>query len=454
MEQFLGLPPIASEHGAAVDHLIVLLHWLMLILFIGWTSFFLYALVRFRKGSHPVANYLGTKSKIVIYLALAIAVFEVVLDVAYSVPVWDKRIEEFPAEKDATVVRVIAEQFAWNIHYPGPDGIFGKTSVDLIDSDNPLGLDRNDPAAKDDIMTINQMNIPVNKPVIVRLSSKDVIHSFNLPYMRLKQDAIPGMMIPLWFQPTKTTAEIQQTLAHKVQLKPFVEKTKSVSIPSEQTVSINGSAMDEFVLTQDAMDNTGTTILSAGDLLNDENVKRLTESQITSVKAREIALLDKFLSTQELKDKEGNAVLMKGEMMTEEAVTRAMKTGATQLSVRPSSKLDTYIAMEEYKDNSGNLILEKNGFVDDAIIDKLVEAGIYEIIIAPSTPTEIACAQLCGLGYYRMRGYMTIQTPEEFSAWLTEQLSSLQPVEEPIDSTSIMTDSTTISTETPQEKNQ
>ncbi|MBI5217147.1 MAG: hypothetical protein HY960_15430 [Ignavibacteriae bacterium] len=454
MEQFLGLPPIASEHGIEVDHLLVLLHWLMLILFVGWTSYFLYALIRFRKKSQPVANYVGTKSKIVLYLALAIAIFEVVLDVAYSVPVWEKRINEFPSEKEATVVRIVAEQFAWNIHYPGPDGIFGKTSLNLIDPDNPLGLDRNDPGAKDDIITINQLNVPVNKPVIVRLTSKDVIHSLNLPFLRLKQDAIPGMMIPLWFMPNKTTAEIQQTLAHKVQLKPFIEKTKSVTIPPEQTLSISGSALDGFVLTQDAIDNTGASILSAGELLNSDNVKRLIENNVTSVKAREVAQLDKYLSTQEIKDKDGNPVLMKGEPMMEEAVTRAMKAGATQLSVRPSAKLDTYVAMEEYKDNSGNVILEKNGFVDDAIIDKLVEAGIMEITISTSTPTEIACAQLCGLGHYRMRGYMIIQTPEEFNAWMTEQLSSLQPVEEPVDSTSMMTDSTTISTETPQENNQ
>jgi hypothetical protein len=91
------------------------------------------------------------------------------------------------------VIEVTAEQFAWNVHYPGPDGVFGKTDLSLLDVEtNPLGLDRKDPAAKDDITTLNQLYLPANKPVIVKLRSKDVIHSFNLPEFRVKQDAVPG----------------------------------------------------------------------------------------------------------------------------------------------------------------------------------------------------------------------------------------------------------------------
>ena len=102
------------------------------------------------------------------------------------------------------MVRVVAQQFAWNIHYPGADGIFGKTDVSLINEQtNPVGLDRSDPNAADDITTLNQLHLPVDKPVIIHLSSKDVLHSFYLPEMRVKQDAIPGMSIPLWFKPVK-----------------------------------------------------------------------------------------------------------------------------------------------------------------------------------------------------------------------------------------------------------
>jgi cytochrome c oxidase subunit 2 len=74
----------------------------------------------------------------------------------------------------------------------------------LVNPDNPLGLDRRDPAGRDDITTINRMNLPLNKPVIVYLSTKDVVHSFGLPQMRVKQDATPGIVQPVWFTPTQT----------------------------------------------------------------------------------------------------------------------------------------------------------------------------------------------------------------------------------------------------------
>jgi cytochrome c oxidase subunit 2 len=89
------------------------------------------------------------------------------------------------------------------VHYPGPDGKFGRRDIKLVAAENPIGLDRTDPDAKDDVTMINQLNLPVDKPILVHLSSKDVIHSFGLIEMRVKQDAIPGMDIPVWFIPNK-----------------------------------------------------------------------------------------------------------------------------------------------------------------------------------------------------------------------------------------------------------
>jgi cytochrome c oxidase subunit 2 len=200
MEHFLGLPFAASSQAASYDHLQVMIHWLMFVLFIGWILFFGYVVIRFRKSRHPKAGYGGAKTKFVLWLAIVIAVIELVIDTGFSVPVWEERAA-VPSEKDATVVRIVAEQFTWNVHYPGPDGIFGKTSMTLVAPDNPLGLDSQDPNGKDDITTINQLNIPVDKPVIIHLTSKDVIHSLNLVAMRVKQDAVPGLNIPVWFTP-------------------------------------------------------------------------------------------------------------------------------------------------------------------------------------------------------------------------------------------------------------
>jgi cytochrome c oxidase subunit 2 len=125
-------------------------------------------------------------------------------------PLWADRVEHRPPPAESTQVRVVAEQFAWNVHYPGPDGQFGRTDVELIDLQaNPLGLDRNDPAAKDDVTTINQLHLPADRPALLTLSSKDVIHSFALQEMRIKQDVIPGMAIPVWFVPKVTTEEMR-----------------------------------------------------------------------------------------------------------------------------------------------------------------------------------------------------------------------------------------------------
>jgi cytochrome c oxidase subunit II len=201
----LNFPEEASAHAAQLDNLTALIHWLMLILFVGWGIFFVYVLIRFRKGRNPVASHGGVKGHLSTYGEAAVAIAEVILLIGFAVPIWAKRVNALPDESQATVVRVVAEQFAWNVHYPGRDGVFGRTRPELVtQGTNPLGLDPDDPAGKDDIITLNQLHIPVDKPVIIKLSSKDVIHSFFLPQMRVKQDVIPGQVIPVWFQPIKT----------------------------------------------------------------------------------------------------------------------------------------------------------------------------------------------------------------------------------------------------------
>ena len=203
MLEWLGLPVAASAHAGDVDETMVLVHWLMAVLLVGWGLFFAYMLIRFRRKAHPVASYHGLRGRWSTWIEGGVLVAEVILLAFFSIPVWSARVDAFPSESESVVVRVVAEQFAWNVHYPGPDGRFGRTDLSLLAPANPLGLDRNDPAGKDDITTINQLNLPVNRPVIVHLSSKDMVHSFALPQMRVKQDAVPGIAQPVWFTPTR-----------------------------------------------------------------------------------------------------------------------------------------------------------------------------------------------------------------------------------------------------------
>ena len=206
----LGFPINASSHGLIIDHMNGWIHWLMLVLFIGWGIFFIVTIYKFGiKKDDSKADYDGVQSHYSSYAEYGVILFEVFLLVAFAVPVWSMVKTNIPEINNETVeVRVIAQQFAWNIHYPGSDGKFGSTSLDLVDEEvNPIGLDRSSTYGADDIVTINQMHIPVNKNIMVYLSSKDVIHSFSLPEMRVKQDAIPGYTVPVFFKATMTSNE-------------------------------------------------------------------------------------------------------------------------------------------------------------------------------------------------------------------------------------------------------
>ena len=215
MTEWLGMPPLAAAHGGQIDSLIGWIHVFMLVLFVGWGGFFLYAIIRFRRSRNPVADYAGVRSHRSTYLEIGVAVVEAILLIGFAIPLWAARVDAIPPESQALVVQVTGEQFAWNVRYAGPDGVFGKTDLKLVDlQTNPLGVDRSDPAAKDDVVTLNQLFLPVNKPIIVKLRSKDVIHSFGVPEFRVKQDAVPGLTIPIWFVPTITTAEMRTRLSN------------------------------------------------------------------------------------------------------------------------------------------------------------------------------------------------------------------------------------------------
>ncbi|MCH7631620.1 MAG: hypothetical protein IIB59_00275 [Planctomycetes bacterium] len=193
-----------SKDGHRIDYLIDVVHYFMFALFGGWGIFFVYCLVRFRKRAGHGANSESIKAKPAKYSEIAVAVIEAWLLLSFSIPIWAsvKNDIPMPTDDDVVRVRVMAEQFAWNFHYPGADGKFGTTAPENVDTaTNILGLDRTGDGA-DDIVS-SELHLPINKPVICELSSKDVIHSFFIPVMRVKQDVVPGMRIPVWFEAVK-----------------------------------------------------------------------------------------------------------------------------------------------------------------------------------------------------------------------------------------------------------
>ncbi len=203
MTKLLGLPVLASEHGADVDKLIIYVHYLMIALFVGWFAYFLYAIWRFRASKNPKADYVGVTGHTSSYIELAVAGVEAVLLIGFAVPLWAKSVDDFPKDSESTVIRVTAEQFTWTARYTGANGVFGKQDLKFVSGENPLGYDPADPNGKDDVTSPpKDIHVPVGKPVIAHITSKDVIHSFKLLPQRVTQDAIPGMSIPVHFKPT------------------------------------------------------------------------------------------------------------------------------------------------------------------------------------------------------------------------------------------------------------
>jgi cytochrome c oxidase subunit 2 len=195
------LPAAASGHASALDAVLLSVHAHMALIFVLWLALFVIALIKFRSGANPAPRQEGLRG---IWPALAIGLViagDVIILATQALPAWAARNEPPPANVVPVEVRVTAEQFAWNIHYPGPDRSFGRTRADLISAANPIGIDRDDPSAKDDIGLQNVLMLPVNRTAVVQLTSRDVIHSFTLNEMRVKQDATPGMTARVWFTP-------------------------------------------------------------------------------------------------------------------------------------------------------------------------------------------------------------------------------------------------------------
>ncbi len=196
-------PPLASHHGAGIDAMIRFLLVTTGLMFLAGHVMLGLLVWRGARRSRITLRLAPAKAERWVAVTLGLLMTFVAEGgvLAIGLPVFEEYFGDIP--HDAVQLEVTAQQFAWNVRYPGADGIFGRTDVALIDTNNPIGLDRNDPAAADDTLTINQITVPVNQPVKVILRSRDVIHSFFLPNFRVKQDAVPGMTIEIWFTPTR-----------------------------------------------------------------------------------------------------------------------------------------------------------------------------------------------------------------------------------------------------------
>ena len=177
------LPTDVSTFGGDIDHVFWLIFWIVGIWFVAAEGVLLYSIIRHRKRAGVSALYLrgNTARQLAWVLVPALVVLGLDLGIDRAgASVWERVKGTAPAGN--VVVRITAKQFNWNFTYPGPDGKFGTA---------------------DDVMAENDLHVPVGKVVRFELQSEDVIHSFFVPDMRLKQDVVPGRTIRGWFQATK-----------------------------------------------------------------------------------------------------------------------------------------------------------------------------------------------------------------------------------------------------------
>lgn len=215
------LPPQLATHGDKIDLLIFVLHVFMALLFFGWGIYFVYCLVKFRARTGHAATYEPVKGGASKLVEIAVIVFELAVLFGLSMPVWLDYKNKRPAESENPLtVHVHSKQFEWQFHYCGPDGKFGPTSPARISTSNFIGLDEEHPDAQDDLQFVNECHLPTGRPIVFEVFSRDVIHSLSIPTMRVKQDTIPGMRIPIWFTINQdaTTARLNEDMVQKFSL--------------------------------------------------------------------------------------------------------------------------------------------------------------------------------------------------------------------------------------------
>jgi len=201
--RFWWFPESVSAHGDALDRQFVITLAVTGVIFILAQVALGYLILKYRDRPGAKAQYNHGNNRIEAIWTIATTVLFYIMVLPGQWTWADIHINQ--QQGNPLVIEVMGQQFVWNIRYPGPDGQFGPTRPELISDSrgNQMGVDFDDPAGRDDLV-LPTMAIPVNRPIELRLQSKDVIHSFFVRELRIKLDTVPGLTIPLRFTATKT----------------------------------------------------------------------------------------------------------------------------------------------------------------------------------------------------------------------------------------------------------
>lgn len=241
------LPEAASAHGSEVDTLMFIS--IALIMFVqvltqGLLHWFAY---KYRGEKGKKALFFADNDKLE-FIWTIIPVIVLAGLIIYGLFTWSD-IMNINEEEDPMVVEIYAYQFAWRARYAGEDNTLGKANVRFIQGINQLGVDESDSYGNDDVI-INELHLPVGKPVLFKFRSQDVLHSAFFPHFRAQMNVVPGMITQFGFTPTITSQEMRESeyMVKKVGRINEIRKDKSKELMAEGEVPLDSYEFEYYLL--------------------------------------------------------------------------------------------------------------------------------------------------------------------------------------------------------------
>jgi cytochrome c oxidase subunit 2 len=202
----LLLPPASSIHGAEIDSLMKVSMGLILAVFFLLTPMLFFFAYKYRGNEKNTAYFFAHNNKLEVVWTVIPTIILTVL-IVYGLRTWDRSMN--PDISEAKVIEVYAQQFNWKARFAGIDNKLGASSYTMVNSDNALGVDMSDKNALDDKL-VREVHLVVDKPVLLKFRSQDVIHSAFLPHFRVQMNCVPGLSTQFAFTPTQTTDEMKK----------------------------------------------------------------------------------------------------------------------------------------------------------------------------------------------------------------------------------------------------
>lgn len=241
------LPESASEHGVDIDNL-MLTTWIVIfivgILMQGLLHWFAFA-YRGKKGNKALFYADNDRLEFIWTIIPVIVLSGLIIWGLFS---WTD-VMNVSKDEDPMVIELYAYQFGWRARYAGDDNVLGKASVRLIEGKNQLGVDTSDPYTEDDIVT-SEMYLPVDRKVLIKMRSQDILHSAYMPHFRAQMNVVPGMITQFAFTPTITTEEMRNSerMTKKVDNINDIRKSNSLELLSKGEAALDPYEFDYLLL--------------------------------------------------------------------------------------------------------------------------------------------------------------------------------------------------------------